>query len=136
MPFVRPFPGSKEGGGQIVTAGDLQAPIISLTMDLSGLKEVLVQCDVTRPVAGVSAVQMFIEPLRGADIYPLQDKEEAATPVKTLAPEQEDKAIAGAGTTRWSTLLNVASMQSARLRFTGTGAAAGDVIDVFVDGAG
>lgn len=136
MPFVRPFPGSKEGGGQIVTAGDLTGTVTSLTMDLSGLREILVQCDVTRPVAGVTAVQMFIEPMRGSDDYPLMDKEETATPVKTLVAEEESKAIPGAGTTRWSTLIKVESMQSGRLRFTGTAAAAGDVIDVFVDGAG
>lgn len=135
MPFVRPFPGSAIGTGQIVTAGDLTADIVSDTMDLSGINELTISVDVTRPAAGVSAVQMIQEVVIGGNAFPVQDLEEVATPVKTLDDEQADKAIPGSGTTRWSLTLKVSSIPDLQIRLTATGAVSGDVVDVFANGS-
>ena len=135
MPFNRPFPGSAIGTGQIVTAGDLTGAVVSDPMDLSGINELTISIDVTRPGAGVTAVQMFQDVLIGGNAFAIQDLEEVATPVKTLDDEQADKAIPGAGTTRWSLTLKVASIPDLQIRLTATAGAAGDVVDVFANGA-
>lgn len=136
MPFDRPFPGSNIGSGQIVTTGDLTGAVVSSVLDLSGIDELTLAVAVNRPAAGVSAIQMFQEIVEGGNAFTLQDREETAPPVKILDDEQDDKAIPGAGITRWAVLLQVASFASLQLRFTSTGAVAGDVIDVFANGAG
>lgn len=136
MPFDRPYPGSNIGSGEIVAVGDLTGTVTSSDLDLSGINWLTLTIAVTRPAAGVSAVQMFQDVVEGGNPFVLQDKEETAPPVKTLADEEESKAIPGAGTTRWSTRLNVASLANMRFRFTGTAAAAGDVISVSASGAG
>lgn len=135
MPFVRPFPGSAIGTGQIVSAGDLTGAVVSDIMDLSGINELTISIDVTRPAAGVTAVQMFQEIVIGGNAFILQDREETVPPVKTLDDEEDSKAIPGAGTTRYSVPLKVASIPDLQLRFTATAAAAGDVVDVFANGS-
>ncbi|KKM25203.1 hypothetical protein LCGC14_1597360 [marine sediment metagenome] len=94
MMFIRANPNA-DGVGQIVTVGDLTGAITSASMNTRGLGALSIMVDLTRPIAGVTAVQMFIDLSDdGATWYPLQDKQETATPVKVLDDEQEDKAIA------------------------------------------
>lgn len=134
MAFDRPFPGSSEGAGRVVEDGDLTAEVTSDVLNTKGLRELTVLAGVTRPAAGVSAVQTMIDgSLDGTTFFPLQDKEETATPVKTLDEESESKAIPGTGLTSWASLITVIA-PFMRFRFTATGGAAGDVIDVDVAG--
>jgi len=104
-------------------------------MELSGINDLTVSIDVTRPAAGVGAVQMFQEILINGNPFVLQDREENTPPIKGLEDEEDNKPISGPGTTRYSVMLNVASFPDLQLRFTASGAAAWDVIDVFANGA-
>lgn len=136
MAFVKPHVGAAEGRGPIVVAGDLSGSLTSLTIESLGLKDLAIMCDVTRPAAGVTAVQMFADYSNdGTTWYPVMDLEETATPVKVLVAEQYDKAIAGTGTTLWA--LQIPAMGVfMRLRFTETAGAAGDLLDVEAYGRG
>lgn len=130
MTFVRPSPGSREGDGRIVTAGDLTSVITSLTLDLRGLSRLMILADVTRPAAGVTEVQMMQDiSLDGVTWFPLQNRDGTIPPIMALEEATDDKPIPGTGSTLWAVVVESAA-PFCRMRFTATAPAAGDVITV------
>lgn len=132
MTFVRANPDA-DGVGQVITAGDLTGAVTSLIMSTRGMSQLNLCIDVTRPAAGATQVQMFIDSSDDAvNWYPVQNKDPTVPPLMALADVQETKAIS-VGTNLWSSLCSVATPFT-RLRFTATAAMAGDVLNVFAYG--
>ncbi len=119
-----------EGRGRVVTAGTLDAEVISDTMDIRKLKQMSLFVSLVRG-GGLTALVMSMDcSFDGAVWLPIQNQDQTP-PDKALVDATWTKTISITGS--WMFDVSEGGLLGApflRLRFTGTASTVADVIDV------